>query len=54
MVAMIERAARYIGLTIDNALEFMVFLAVRTEAAANACDLSAYAREVFHVVCSMP
>lgn len=53
IVGYLEMLAQRIGLTIDNTYEALLWTFAHAQAQANACDLSSYARAVFHVVCSV-
>jgi hypothetical protein len=53
-VQAIESAAEYIGLTIDNSIEALLYVALSGRAQQYACDLSEYAMQVFNVVCEAP
>ena len=54
MIAFLEGLAQRIGPTIDNTTEALLFVFGRAQAQAHACELSAFAQQVFHVVCSLP
>jgi hypothetical protein len=54
VIAAIEAAARKIGPTVDDKGEALLFIVFRGRAEQYACDLSAYAQQVFQVVCDLP